>query len=82
MNEREIVEKAIRDYAMHYAIAAGKSDPKKLVPGVGESPLPYVEMFSAYANLLATKSIERLTLVLAFSTLALALVTAISLLLR
>jgi len=76
MSERQIVERAIRKYAVFYA----SQETDKIEVGLGQDITQNVRIYSAYANLLATKSIERLTSVLAFSTLALAVVTAISVL--
>ena len=78
MCERQIVERAIRKYAIYYA--RKETDEVVELPGSGWPA--QVQMYSAYANLLVNKNIERLTYVLAVSSLALAVVAVISLLLR
>jgi ribonucleotide reductase beta subunit family protein with ferritin-like domain len=78
MNEEKMVKEAIRKYAKHYA----SQETDKMKYGQGENLGLNVQIYSAYASLLASERIEKLTYVLAFSTLALAVLNFIFLFLR
>ncbi len=79
MNEEErTVWNAFQKYATHYAA----QEKTNMQYGWGENLSFNAQIYSSYLNYVSTKRIERLTYVLAFSTLALAVITAISLYLR
>ncbi len=78
MKIEQLVEKALEKYAKHYA----SQETNEMKFGQGEDLRLNVQVYSAYVNLLASQRTQRLTYVLAFSTLALAILTAFSIFLR
>jgi hypothetical protein len=75
-DERKL-ERVLRKYAMNYA-----SQETDAVRYTGEDLALNVQIYAAYANYLSAKRIERLTYVLAFSTLVLAIATVVGALIR
>jgi len=67
------IEMALRKYAYHYA-SFEKDDPQQYAD---EELTLKLRIYSAYAEYIATKKIEKLTLILAYSTFALAAATVI-----
>jgi hypothetical protein len=83
-DERKI-ETILRKYAMHYA----SFEKPAIEFGVGETLPSKIEFYTAYANFLSTRRIEKLnrmlaysTVILSLSTLTLAIFTAISIFMR
>jgi len=68
------VEMALRKYAYHYASFEKEDEPQQYA---GEELTLKLRIYSAYAEYIATKKIEKLTLILAYSTFALAAATVI-----
>lgn len=68
------IEMALRKSAYHYASFDQEDEPQQYT---GEELLLKLRIYSAYAEYVATKKIEKLTLILAYSTFALAVATAI-----
>jgi len=68
------IEMALRKYAYHYASHEKEDEPQQLTGGEMELKLG---IYSAYAQYVATKRIERLTVILAYSTFALAISTVV-----
>jgi len=68
------IEMALRKYAYHFASFEKEDKPQQYT---GEELILKLQVYSTYATYVATKKIERLTLVLAYSTFALAAATVI-----
>lgn len=76
MNPDKKAEEALQKYARYYA----SLETDAIHFGQGAQHDFLINLYSAYAQFQSTKRIERLTFVLAFSTLVLAVVSVISLL--
>jgi hypothetical protein len=68
------IEMALRKYAYHYASHEKEDEPQQYTP---EELALRLRIYSTYAGYMATKRIEKLTVILAYSTFALAAATMI-----
>ena len=68
------IEMALRKWAYHYASFEKEDDPQQYT---GEELDSKLRVYSAYAGYVSTKRIEKLTVILAYSTFALAISTVV-----